>query len=224
MRFNDGKVSPNRDVLYAGTLQIKECASFVRETNCGSVYRIRGHSKGELGVQRCKTIGGVTISNGMDWSPDGSLMYYIDTQTSSIREYPFAISTGNVIHGNSRVVFAIDEVKFPGSRLDGMCVDVHGLIWVALIGGGMILRIDPSTAGVVQRLPVPTKLVTSCCFGGKNRSTLLITTAKGTTPDSIPKDESSVDAGAIFMVDLTGVTQGQPSRHFQFVGPWAAAL
>lgn len=97
-----------------------------------------------------------------------------------------------------------------GTKPDGLCTDHDGGVWVALWGGGCVLRLTPE--GVVDRrvrLPVP--FVTSCAFGGRDGDLLFVTTAMG---PSGPTDEDTAvpEAGCLFAID-TGFT-GPPAT------PW----
>jgi sugar lactone lactonase YvrE len=85
---------------------------------------------------------------------------------------------------------------------DGLTVDADGGVWVAVWGGGAVLRHDPG-GRVREALEVPAELVTSCAFGGPGLDRLYITTAAG------PGEH----AGALFVCE-PGVT-GQPGQPFR---------
>ena len=90
---------------------------------------------------------------------------------------------------------------------DGMCVDDEGMIWVALWGGGCVLRYDPATGKALQKIDLPCPNVTSCCFGGEALDELYITTA------AILTDTREYPlAGGVFKV-RPGVS-GRPSFKF----------
>jgi gluconolactonase len=67
VRWNDGKISPDGD-LFLGTMGYKF------ENNAAALYQMRGDGK-----HMRRIFGDVTISNGLDWTPDGKTMFYIDT-------------------------------------------------------------------------------------------------------------------------------------------------
>jgi sugar lactone lactonase YvrE len=69
VRWNDAKVSPHGE-LFAGTM------AFDGAKDAGSLYKFS-----QDGKKITKLLSPVSISNGLDWSPDGSCFYYIDTLT-----------------------------------------------------------------------------------------------------------------------------------------------
>jgi sugar lactone lactonase YvrE len=141
----------------------------------------------------------VTISNGLDWSPDGSLAYYADTATHRVDVFDYDRDAGLT----GRRPF----VQFPDDgRPDGLTVDADGGVWVALNGAGAVHRYDPGATldGVVE---VPAARVTACTLGGPRLDELFITTSReGLGPDDDPL------AGSLFRVDA-GVA-GRPVREF----------
>jgi sugar lactone lactonase YvrE len=144
-------------------------------------------------------IEGVTISNGLEWSPDGALAYYDDTATHRIDVFDYERGTG--LTGRRPFVRLPDE-----GNPDGLTVDAEGGVWVALFGSGAVHRYTP--AGVLDVVvEVPTPQVTACTLGGPRRDQLLITTSReGMGPDEDPL------AGSLFRADV-GVT-GLPAREF----------
>lgn len=101
---------------------------------------------------------GVTISNGMGWSPDGSTFYYTD---SPLRVIYATITTrraaGSRTGGSSRT-----SPAFP----DGLAVDAEGCVWSAQWDGWCVIRFAPD-GREIQRLSLPVQRPTSCCFGGQ---------------------------------------------------------
>jgi len=112
----------------------------------------------------------VTISNGLDWSADGQTMFYIDTPTQCIDAFDYDLTNGEV--SNRRPWARIPpELGAP----DGMCIDVEGGLWVALWGGGAVVRLEDGA--ITERIEVPTPQVTCPTFAGPNLDQLVITTA-----------------------------------------------
>ena len=116
-------------------------------------------------------VGGLTLANGLDWSPDGHLLYHADSLTGIVHRHRLA--------DDARTVVASDEllVVDPADGLpDGLTVDADGDVWLAVWGAGAVHRYRPdgTLTGVVS---VPTPNVTSCCFGGAALDRLFITTA-----------------------------------------------
>tara|TARA_B100000902_G_scaffold398886_1_gene467376 strand:+ start:3656 stop:4501 length:846 start_codon:yes stop_codon:yes gene_type:complete len=110
------------------------------------------------------------ISNGLDWSADNETMFFIDTPTQSVDAFDYELETGNI--SNRRKWAHIDpELGSP----DGMCIDVEGGIWVALWGGGAVIRLVDGK--IDERIELPTPQVTCPVFAGVNLDQLIITTA-----------------------------------------------
>lgn len=114
---------------------------------------------------------GLTIPNGLGWSPDGTVMYVTDTGPGKITAYDFDPDSGRLT--NPRTLITIDP-RLGGP--DGLTVDAEGHVWTALWDGGAVLRISPDGAlvGVIE-LPVPR--LASCCFAGPDLTELIVTTA-----------------------------------------------
>jgi sugar lactone lactonase YvrE len=176
MRGNDAAVSP-WGIALCGTMPYEPD----RFEGSANLYRFDGE-KVEV------VVSGVTISNGIGWSPDHTLMYYIDTPTRRIDQFDVDAS-GEL--SNRRAFVPIAPVTgFP----DGLAVDSAGFIWVALWGGGRVQRISPDgvLSGYVE---VPWENVTSCAFAGKDLDTLVITTAA--------LDESKPGAGSTYQFQVS---------------------
>jgi sugar lactone lactonase YvrE len=113
----------------------------------------------------------VTISNGLEWSPDGSRAYYNDTPTHRIDVFDYDGNSGLT----GRRPFA--EVPAEAGGPDGLTVDEEGGVWVALYGGGAVRRYTPE--GVLDVvIEVQAKQVTACAFGGSDLDQLFITTSR----------------------------------------------
>lgn len=159
-RFNDGKCDPHGR-FWAGTM------SLVRKRGAASLYVLE--SDGSVR----KVFGGVSTSNGLDWSPDRSTMYYIDTPTLQVAAFDYDGDSGTI--GGRRVV-----VRFPEGvgRPDGMTVDAEGMLWIAHWQGGRISRWNPADGSLLESVSLPADRVTSCAFGGPNLDRLYVTTAR----------------------------------------------
>jgi sugar lactone lactonase YvrE len=155
----------------------------------GTLYRI------DADLQPVGVLDGLTISNGIDWSPDDSRMYFIDSPTRRIDMLDYDIATGAA---SGRRPFHTFSDEIPGIP-DGMCVDAEGGIWVALWGGSLVLGIT-SEGEVHTRIDLPASQVTSCAFGGDDLHTLFITSAAIGLDAGARAAEPH--AGGIFAVDV----------------------
>jgi sugar lactone lactonase YvrE len=133
----------------------------------------------------------VTISNGIDLSPDHRRAYYNDTPTG--RTDVFDVEGGELTR---RRPFVTPETGHP----DGLTVDSAGNVWVALNGAGSVQCYSPS-AEVIAEITLPVRLVTSCTLGGADGRDLFITTSRENLEDPEP------EAGALFRarVDVPGL-------------------
>jgi sugar lactone lactonase YvrE len=186
IRMNEGGCDPDGR-FWCGSV------AYDQRTGAAALYRLDAdHS-----VRR--VLDGVTISNGLDWSPDGSLAYYDDTATHRIDVFDYDARTG--LTGRRPFVVLTD-----GDHPDGLTVDAEGGVWVALNGSGVVHRYTP--AGVLDEVvELPTAQVTACTFGGPDLDQLFITTSReGMGPDDDPV------AGSLFRADV-GVP-GLPVREF----------
>jgi sugar lactone lactonase YvrE len=136
----------------------------------------------------------ITIANGMDWSPDNKIFYYIDTPTKKISRFKFNTETSE-IEGELE---AINVSQYSGAP-DGMCVDAVGNLWVAFWGGGCVRSFSPS-GELLAQVDVAATLVTNCAFGGPDLSTLYITCAVASYEDFVKGDEPL--AGSLFKADV----------------------
>ena len=158
-RFNDGKCDP-QGRFWAGTM------AYSAADGSGSLYCLDEDRKVTTKIP------GVTLSNGLCWNTHPPRFYFIDSATSQVQGYDYDASSGEI--ENQRIVAEIPkEMGVP----DGMAIDEGGFLWVALWGGGKVIRIDPGTGSVVFEVLVPADQVTCAAFGGASLDELYITTA-----------------------------------------------
>ena len=186
-RFNDGKCDP-MGRLWVGSM------NFDAKSKTAALYMVDSEGKTE------KKLDSVMISNGIVWTSDKKTMYYADTPLGNIRAFDYDNDSGTIT--NERVAIVIpDSLGSP----DGMTIDAHDNLWVALWGGSAVGHFNPKTGTLIEKIGVPAKNVTSCAFGGKNLDTLYITTASiGMTEN---ETKQYPQAGALFKYypDVKGV-------------------
>jgi sugar lactone lactonase YvrE len=132
----------------------------------------------------------VSISNGVQWSADGTRVYYIDTPTRRVDV--FDVDPGTGAWSGRRVHIHLDNT--PGYP-DGMAIDEDDGLWVALWGDGAINHYT-AAGRLVETITVPgVTQASSCAFGDSGRDVLYITTSRqGLRYDQQPS------AGALFAV------------------------
>lgn len=114
----------------------------------------------------------VRTSNGLAWSPDGRTMYHADTRQKTVWAYDYDPASGGI--ANKRVFAVVDIPNASGP--DGATVDSQGFYWVAVFGGGCVLRYDPA-GKLERRIDTPCRYPTMPAFGGDALDTLYITSA-----------------------------------------------
>lgn len=171
-RFNDVIADP-RGRVFCGTLPARD--------HTGSLYRLE--TNGTL----TKLFGGVTCSNGMGFTPDRLGFYFVDSATHEVALFDYEESSGDI---SNKRVFA----RLPASLglPDGMTVDAKGYPWVAVWGGGCLVRYTPD-GKEDRRVYFNAKLVASVIFGGEDYMDTYVVTAGGEN-----KKANGPGAGALF--------------------------
>ena len=158
-RFNDGKCDPAGRFI-AGSMDMNE-----KDPN-GSLYSFDGK-------QVTRLLDGITISNGLAWSPDQKTFYYIDTPTREVKAFDYDLATGQI--ANPRVaIYVPKSLGWP----DGMTSDTDGNLWIAMWGGAQVTKWNPDTGKLLEQIPVPALYSSSCVFGGKDMNELYVTSAR----------------------------------------------
>lgn len=180
LRMNDGKCDPVGRFV-AGTMHEDHRAGLAK------LYSV------DHGLKPRVLIEGLTISNGLGWSPDGLKFYHIDTARRRIDVYDYDLETG--IPTNRMTLIHVPEKDgWP----DGMAVDQEGNLWVALWGGSAVNCYDGRNGHLVDRIACPVTQPTSCCFGGKGMDELFITSARQGLIEDPERASESLD-GSVFV-------------------------
>jgi sugar lactone lactonase YvrE len=187
IRMNEGGCDPDGR-FYCGSM------AYDKTPGAGALYRLDPDGSTHVVLEH------VTISNGLEWSPDGARAYYNDTETSRVAVFDYDPDAGLL---NRRVFVSVE----PGEgRPDGLTVDGEGGVWVALNHSGTVRRYTPARAqdAVVE---LPTRQVTACTFGGDRLDDLYVTTSR----ENLPPGHDAL-AGSLFRAQV-GVP-GLPVREF----------
>jgi sugar lactone lactonase YvrE len=171
VRLNDARVDP-RGALWIGSMRNNvnaDGSGGVAGGQDGALFRL--HPDGKVTIWR-KEIG---IANTLAWSPDRRRFYFGDTLANVVRVYDYDEATGAI--ANERPFLE----GFARGLPDGSTVDSQGYLWNCRFLGGCIVRVAPD--GTIDRIvEMPVKNITTCTFGGPDRKTLYVTTAKIEAP------------------------------------------
>jgi sugar lactone lactonase YvrE len=193
-RFNDGKCDP-QGRLWVGTIY---------EPRDPALAALYCYSQGAL----TKKADGITVSNGLAWSPNGRTMYWSDTKAHSIYAFDFDPATGDLHQRRTFASFAPKVAGAPpdtyGGRPDGAAVDVEGCYWVAMFEGQRVLRLSPQ-GEVLREVRLPVRCPTMPCFGGADLKTLYITTASEGRPAAELADQPWAGCVLSMRVDVPGL-------------------
>jgi len=179
-RFNDGRTD-KQGRFWVGTMVENEAKAGATR---GSLFRFDG--------TLTEQAGGITISNSLCSSPDGRTLYFSDTPSKVIHAYDLDPDSGAI---SNRRVFAEVTDGYP----DGAVVDEEGCLWSARWGAGEVVRHAPD-GKVIARLKVPAGQATCPAFGGPDRKTLFVTSAReGLDAAALARDP---EAGNLFVYQL----------------------
>jgi sugar lactone lactonase YvrE len=156
---------------------------------------------------------GLTQPNGLGWSPDGRTFYLVDSAEREISAFDVL---GNQLAGRRLLCSFADDAVPDGGVPDGLCVDADGCLWVALWGGGRLVRIAPD-GRMLSTLPVPVVQPSSCAFVGPDLDVLCVTSAREGLEPADGAEDGAEDGtgydGSVLIVAGLGVS-GVPVAGF----------
>lgn len=133
----------------------------------------------------------VLASNGLGTSPDGDVLYHVDSYRQTIWAFDDA---------DNRRKFA--DTSDYGGVPAGIAVAADGIVYVPMAGSGVVLGWD-ADGKIVAELPVPQPLVTSICFGvGDLRSLFVLT--------GVNDEHEDERGGAVYVTTAPSVGQASP--------------
>jgi sugar lactone lactonase YvrE len=177
-RMNDAACDA-RGRCFAGTMATDDTPG------AGTLYRLDQ----DLSVHAM--LDGLTISNGLGWSPSGSVMYHIDSMAGGADAHDFDADSG-ALSGRRRLIDTDPSWGLP----DGLAVDSEGGLWVAFWGGSAVRRFSPE-GELTETLELPAARATRPAFGGANLDQLYVTSAKLDPEQTVDGDLG----GAIFVLE-----------------------
>lgn len=198
-RFNDGRVD-RQGRFWSGTMVEGDGRDAEGRPAKGSLYRVSGSEQRRI-------FGGISISNSLCFSPDGTVLYFADSPERRIRAYAVDPESGEP--GDARVFATVSGEGAP----DGSAVDAEGCLWNAQWGGSKVVRY--TSAGEVDRvLELPVSQPACVCFGGENFELLFVSTAREhLSPEQL---EAEPEAGNVLVYE-TGL-RGLPESRFRGYG------
>jgi sugar lactone lactonase YvrE len=175
-RMNDAACDPAGRFL-AGTM------AFDQRPGAGALYCL------DLDGTVRTLLDGLTVSNGLGWSPDGGTFYLADSGPGLLWASDYDVATGTISRRRVLVEFPADAVS------DGLTVDDEGCLWTALWGGGQVRRWSPE-GDLLAVVDVPVAQTSACCFAGPGRDLLVVTTStEGMSDEHLA---AQPDAGRLF--------------------------
>lgn len=188
-RFNDGKCD-SKGRFWIGS--ISEAP--------GQAELYRYDFDGSLQIMET----GLTISNGLGWSPDESTFYLTDSAQHKIYAYDFEVETGAI--RDRRVLI---DLSHEAVEPDGLAIDHAGNLWTALWDGWCVACFN-SSGQELQRIKLPVQRPTSVAFGGAQLTDLYITSASvGLSQKEI---QQGFNAGDLFC--FLAPSPGMPTHSF----------
>ena len=145
--------------IYAGSLGASPVFDDGREPRAGDLYLIDlDGSARVVGTD-------VQLTNGLGFSPDGSLLYHSDSGRQTVYCYEVA-DDGSL--GEKRPF-----VRPARGAPDGLVVAEDGSVWVALAGGNGV-GVYSAAGEEREFIEIPQPMCTSLCFGGRDLDELYV--------------------------------------------------
>jgi sugar lactone lactonase YvrE len=192
MRLNEGKSDP------AGRWITGSMELMTTDEADGAFYSIT--ADGTVRV----LCGGVGVGNGLEWSLDGSRIYYTDTSVETIYTAEYSVDGS----------LSKPEIFHHGEPHDGLAMDVEGCLWSAHYGKGTVARYDQA-GRELDRVSFPAPNLTSVAFGGADLATLFVTSARENLSEHDLVEHPL--SGSVFSIETE--TRGLPPRVFAANGP-----
>jgi xylono-1,5-lactonase len=184
-RLNDGVTDP-AGRLWFGTMDNNEKAK------SGAFYCFEEGRLTRTGLDR------IAITNGPAVSPDGKLLYCVDTLKGTIVVADIH-DDGSL--GVSRPFVRIDARE---GHPDGPTIDANGYLWISLYAGWEARRYAPS-GEMVESVRFPVANITKIAFGGDNLRTGFATTARQLLSAEAIAKQPLIGALFEFSVNVPGV-------------------
>lgn len=186
LRFNDGRVSPD-GAFWVGSVNTAKSA------HDAALYRLD-----PTGAVTC-IAGGMLTCNGAAFTLDGALFMHTDTPSHALRRY-------SVADGRLGEATIFHQFPMGQGRPDGGSFDMVGDYWTALFDGGRVVRLAPDGA-VTAEIALPVTRPTMIAFGGADRRTAFVTSARVGLDDATLAAQPLAGGIFQFRVDTPGVEE-----------------
>jgi sugar lactone lactonase YvrE len=168
-RLNDGKIGPD-GAFWVGTMD--DVDRPVKEP-IAALYRVDAAGNVERKIDQ------VIISNGLAFSPDGTIMYHSDSRGPWIDRWHFDKATG-AISERKRLAVLDEETGRP----DGGATDAEGNYWSAGVSAARLNRFSPE-GRLIESFSVPVAAPSMPCFGGPGLGRLFVTSLRNNRPKEL---------------------------------------
>jgi gluconolactonase len=149
--------------VYTGSMLSSPFGPAQAERKLGDCYRIAEQGRATV------LYGGVSLTNGIGFSPDGARIYHSDSARGLVLAHE--------LDAAGRAT-PLTPIRVEGGP-DGLAIDAEGGIWVALYQAGAVARFEPD-GSPDRRIAFPARAVTSLCFGGADLRDLYAVSADNT--------------------------------------------
>ncbi|ACG80049.1 gluconolactonase (plasmid) [Phenylobacterium zucineum HLK1] len=147
--------------------------------------------------QSRRMLSNIGVANTLAWSPDGERLYFADSRRNLIWRFRYRPEGPMLL---DQEVFVEGGPGVP----DGSAMDTGGFLWTARWGAGCVMRYAPD-GRIDQIVQLPVRQPSSCAFGGPDRKTLFVTTARHGLQEPAGPHE-----GCLFSLDVAAPGLPQP--------------
>jgi len=184
-RLNDACIAPD-GCIWFGSMDDNESAQ------SGRFYHWDGARVSSAGLDP------VCITNGPAVSPDGRILYHVDT-------------AGGIVHASeldfeSKVISTREFLRIDPAEghPDGVSVDVRGNVWLG-VWGGWCARLYSPEGELLREVKLPAANVTKVALGGKDMTTAYVTTARAGLSEEQLTEQPEAGSLFAFKVEVPGI-------------------
>ncbi|KAM5344071.1 hypothetical protein ACJ41O_012608 [Fusarium nematophilum] len=138
--------------------------------------------------------GGVVAGNGLCWSPDNSLMYFVDSYKNCIWAYDFDLAAGQI---SNRRALVTRQGK---GEADGLLTDSAGNLYTFIWEGGAVVKYG-ADGRFLRSWNINASRVTHGAWVGSDLRDMVVTSAKTNSADPVWDGE---EGGGLFYLQDCG--------------------